>query len=181
MLLAGNGSRRSSCAGSVASQNIFNSRQSKSEFSRKDSIFTHTSEVNLKSDPNSGKAQVNQFILAKPIGKGSFAEVFLGYDIIKKEKVAVKVVQLTKLRRILTSKTTTGVDSLKTEIVIMKKLNHKHLVKLFEVLGDHQNDKIYIITEYMKGGSLASVMQKEKLSIDKIWNYFRQIILGLEY
>ena len=114
----------------------------------------------------------------KEIGKGSYAEVWLGYNIIDKQKYAVKIITLTKLRRILTSKTTTAVDSLKTEIVIMKKLNHKHLVKLYEVLGEKENDKIYIVTEYMKNGSLAALMNKQKLSIELIWFYFRQIILG---
>lgn len=75
--------RRSSEAESVISQNIFSRRFSKAGLSRQDSIFTRVSEVNITSDPNTGKSQVNQFILAKPIGKGSFAEVFLGYDIIK--------------------------------------------------------------------------------------------------
>ena len=115
----------------------------------------------------------------KTIGKGSYAEVWLGYNMMNKEKYAIKIIQLTKLRRILTSKTTTAVDSLKTEIVIMKKLNHKHLVKLYEVLGDQENDKIYIIAEYMKGGSLASLMAKNNLTLDQIWHYFRQIISGI--
>lgn len=135
----------------------------------------------MTQDPTTGKYQVNQYILLKPIGKGSFAEVLLGYNIIDKKKFAVKVVQLTKLRRILTSKNKTGVDSLKTEIVIMKKLDHKHLVKMYEVLGDAESDKIYIITEFMKNGSLASLMSKAPLSKEQIWNYFRQMILGIEY
>ena len=166
---------------SESSQNIFNRRFSRPKLSRQDSIFTHTSNMAVTWDPNTGKSQVNQYILAKPIGKGSFAEVFLGYDVIKKTKCAVKLVQLTKLRRIFTSKTTTGIDSLKTEIVIMKKLDHKHVVKLFEVLGDKDDDKIYIITEYMKGGSLASIMNKTKLNENKIRIYFRQMVMGLEY
>jgi serine/threonine protein kinase len=91
------------------------------------------------------------------------------------------VVQLTKLRRILTSKNTTGVDSLKTEIVIMKKLKHKHLVKLYEVLGDQENDKIFIVTEYMKDGSLASKLEKEELAEETILKYFRQMVVGIDY
>ena len=70
------------------------------------------------------------------------------------KKYAIKVVQLARLRRILTSKTTTGIDSLESEIAIMKKLDYKHLVKMYEVLGDQENDKIYIITEFMNNGAL---------------------------
>ena len=70
------------------------------------------------------------------------------------KKYAIKVVQLGRLRRILTSKTTTGIDSLWSEIAIMKKLKYKHLVKLYEVMGDQEDDRIYIVTEYMKNGAL---------------------------
>ena len=53
------------------------------------------------------------------------------------------------------------------------------MVKLYEVLGDQENDKIYIVAEYMRGGSLASLMNKSKLTMDQIWHYFRQIISGM--
>lgn len=149
--------------------------------SRKDSIYTHTSNMNVTTNPNTGKMQVNQYVLAKKIGKGSFAEVFLGYDVTTKKKFAIKVVQLTKLRRIITSKNKTGVDSLKQEIFIMKKLDHKHLVKMYEVMGDQNEEKIYIVTEYMRGGSLANKLQKGKMNLDVIRKYFRQMVVGLEY
>ena len=134
--------------------NIFSRYQNRNS-QRKESIFSHAScDISVRFDPNSGKEQINNYILVKPIGKGSFAQVFLAYNIDDKHKYAVKVVQLARLRRILTSKTTTGIDSLETEIAIMKKLDFKHLVKMYEVLGDQENDKIYIITEFMKNGAL---------------------------
>jgi [calcium/calmodulin-dependent protein kinase] kinase len=34
------------------------------------------------------------------------------------------------------------------EIAIMKKLEHPYVIKLYEVLDDPQNDKLYLIMEY---------------------------------
>ncbi len=34
------------------------------------------------------------------------------------------------------------------EIAIMKKLDHPYVIKLYEVLDDPQNDKLYLIMEY---------------------------------
>ena len=49
---------------------------------RKESIFSHAScDISVRCDPNTGKEQINNYILIKPVGKGSFAEVFLGYNI----------------------------------------------------------------------------------------------------
>lgn len=45
---------------------------------------------------------------------------------------------------------------LEREIAIMKKLNHPNIVKLYEVIDDHENDKLYLIMEYLTFGSLMS-------------------------
>lgn len=40
-------------------------------------------------------------------------------------------------------------------MAIMKKLDHPYLVKLFEVIDDPQEKKIYLITELIKKGDLG--------------------------
>jgi serine/threonine protein kinase len=44
----------------------------------------------------------------------------------------------------------------------MKKLDHDNVVKLFEVLDDPSVDKLYIIMEYVKNGSLMLKLTKSK-------------------
>jgi [calcium/calmodulin-dependent protein kinase] kinase len=39
----------------------------------------------------------------------------------------------------------------------MKKINHPNIVKLFEVIEDKLTEKIYLVMEYMKKGSLLSI------------------------
>lgn len=63
------------------------------------------------------------------IGKGSFADVFLGYHKVLQHKVAIKVVDVARL--------TKGSEKLKehlaSEIQIMKSMDHENIVKLFDV------------------------------------------------
>jgi serine/threonine protein kinase len=55
-------------------------------------------------------------------------------------------------------------------------------VKLYEVLDDPHVDKIYIIMEYMKNGSLAAKINKAKtITPAVLWKYFRDIIAGTHY
>ena len=43
-------------------------------------------------------------------------------------------------------------DKVKLEIAIMKKLQHKNIIKLYEVIENSNNDKIYLILEFAQGG-----------------------------
>lgn len=42
------------------------------------------------------------------------------------------------------------------EIAIWKKLNHPNIVKLFEVIYDKEEERSYLISEYIDGGSVIS-------------------------
>lgn len=45
---------------------------------------------------------------------------------------------------------------LEREVAIMKKIDHPHLVQLFEVIDDPDDEKIYMVMEYMQKGSIMS-------------------------
>lgn len=57
---------------------------------------------------------------------------------------------------------------LEREVAIMKKIDHPHLVKLYEVIDDPDDDKIYMVMEYMQKGSIMSntYWKKELLEND---------------
>lgn len=45
---------------------------------------------------------------------------------------------------------------LESEIAIMKKVDHKHIVRLLEVIEDAEANKLYLIMEYMNRGAILS-------------------------
>ncbi|CAO3614260.1 unnamed protein product [Cunninghamella echinulata] len=75
-------------------------------------------------------------------------------------------------------------DLVRGEVAILKKLNHPHIVKLFEVLDDPNDDSIYMVFEMAHRGVIMDVSMDEKstpYSNDKARHYFREMILGIEY
>ena len=49
------------------------------------------------------------------------------------------------------------------ELDILKKLAHKHIVKLHEIIDDPASKKIYIVMDYLSGGTLHdSIMKTDK-------------------
>lgn len=54
---------------------------------------------------------------------------------------------------------------------------------MFEIIDDPNQDKLYIITEYAKNGTLADKIIKSKTPLETkvMRKYFRQLIMALEY
>lgn len=81
-------------------------------------------------------------------------------------------------------------SKIRREITIMKKMTHKNVVKLIEVLNDPESKKIYLILEYCAHGEIKwcpgdqleiNAKGPPLLSFAKTRDYFRQVVLGLEY
>ena len=103
--------------------------------------------------------QINDLKMIKLLGKGSFGEVYLSKKISDNNKYyAVKKID-----------SNSNNDKLKKyldyEIKIMKMLNHPNIVKLEEEIK-YQNS-IYIIMEYINGGSLLEQVRKYKNKYQK--------------
>lgn len=94
------------------------------------------------------------------VGSGSFAEVFVCFDVTNNKIYAMKVMNKTKLRRKTISMASNAFDSVKTEMVIMKKLDHPFICKLYEIIDDPNQHKLYLIIEYSKQGSLERKVDK---------------------
>jgi serine/threonine protein kinase len=70
------------------------------------------------------------------------------------------------------------------EIAILKKLQHQNIVKLYEVLDDPDNDYLYMVFELCERGCIIDISMDtvaKPLIINDARNYFRQMILGIEY
>ncbi|GFQ66606.1 hypothetical protein TNCT_226511 [Trichonephila clavata] len=124
---------------------------------------------------------------------GSFGIVKLAYNEEDNIHYAMKVLSKKKLMRRAGlygrvppirdgQKTRKGpLAQIYTEIAILKKLNHPNVVKLFEVLDDPDEDNLYMVFELVQRGPVINVPTKDPLPELKAWQYFRDIIMGIEY
>lgn len=66
----------------------------------------------------------------------------------------------------------------------MRKLRHKNVIELLDVLYNEEKQKMYLIMEYCVGGlqeMLDSVIPEKKLPMHQAHDYFVQLLDGLEY
>ncbi|KXJ97454.1 serine/threonine-protein kinase ATG1 [Microdochium bolleyi] len=98
---------------------------------------------------------VGNFVIGSEIGKGSFAQVYLGKHKVTGAAVAIKSVELGRLNKKLK-------ENLYSEIKILKDLRHPHIVALHDCL--ESTTHINLIMEYCELGDLSLFIKKrEKL------------------
>lgn len=92
------------------------------------------------------------YMLGQTLGDGNFAIVKTGIDIKTKNGVAVKIIDKEKLK---------GKEGMMiNEIRIMRKLDHDHCVKLYDIYESEPH--IYLITELVKDGDLFDCIVKNR-------------------
>ena len=118
--------------------------------------------------------KVPDYIVGDKIGSGACGDVYKAYkkgNINKTETVAIKAVH-----RSLSS----SVESLITEIKLLKKLNHPHIVHLRDFLCDE--NYVYIIMEYCSGGDLSHfIKSRHRLPEAACQRFLQQIASALKY
>ena len=112
--------------------------------------------------------------LAETIGKGHFAVVKLARHVFTGEKVAVKVIDKTKLDEVSKA-------HLFQEVRCMKLVQHPNVVRLYEVI-DTQT-KLYLILELGDGGDMYDYIMKHSQGLDegRARKYFVQIVQAIDY
>ncbi|RWA12106.1 hypothetical protein EKO27_g2993 [Xylaria grammica] len=98
-----------------------------------------------------GDDVVGQFIIGSEIGKGSFAQVYMGKHKVSGAAVAIKSVELARLNKKLK-------ENLYGEIKILKKLLHPHIVALHDCVESKTH--INLIMEYCELGDLSLFIKK---------------------
>ena len=124
-------------------------------------------------NPNYHDNIICDFILKETLGKGTFGVVKLAINNQTREKVAIKIINETKLPK------EEKLNFLR-EIEILKELKHPNIIRIFSHINKEK--QIYIITEYIKGIELFQYISlKKKIPESEACIYFQQIISGLEY
>ncbi|XP_054717035.1 calcium/calmodulin-dependent protein kinase kinase 2-like [Uloborus diversus] len=142
---------------------------------------------------HSNYEQLNHYRLKGEIGQGSFGIVKLAYNEADNTHYAMKVLSKKKLMRRAGlygrvpptrdgHKSRIGpLEQIYREIAILKKLNHPNVVKLFEVLDDPDEDNLYMVFQLIQRGPVINVPTNDPLPETKAWQYFRDIVMGIEY
>lgn len=120
-----------------------------------------------------GPIRVGFYDIERTIGKGNFAVVKLARHRITKNEVAIKIIDKSQLD-------TGNLKKVYREVDIMKRLDHPHIVKLYQVM--ETKNMIYIVSEYASKGEIFDYIARcgrmpERAARFKFW----QILSAVEY
>ncbi len=107
------------------------------------------------------------------LGRGGFGIVYHGYDPNLEREVAIKVLTQKALD------TPVAIERFKFEARVAAKLNHPHIVQVFQ-LGTHEG-RHYIVSPFIRGKTLASIIPENGLEPGRAVEHVLQLLDALAY
>ncbi len=115
----------------------------------------------------------DRYTIERKIGAGGMADVYLAHDVRHNRKVAIKVMHRDLAMRV-------GVDRFLREIETTAKLQHPHILPLFD--SGRVEGTVFYVMPYVEGESLRKRLQREKqLPVDDAVRITTEIASGLDY
>lgn len=114
-----------------------------------------------------------KYEMGRLLGKGTFAKVYYGKQLMTGESVAIKVINKDQLKKEFM------MEQIKREISVMRLVRHPNVVELREVMATKK--KIFVAMEYVKGGELFAKVARGRLREDLARKYFQQLISAVDF
>lgn len=111
-----------------------------------------------------------KYTIEKKLGQGGMGVVYLAYDQILKQAVALKIMAL---------KSESEMERFLREVRAAARLKHPNIVQVYEVGTEGQYH--YFTMEYIEGHSLSALIQNEPLTPKKTAEIIRDIAIALDY
>uniref|UniRef100_A0A0X3PVM6 non-specific serine/threonine protein kinase n=2 Tax=Schistocephalus solidus TaxID=70667 RepID=A0A0X3PVM6_SCHSO len=117
--------------------------------------------------------KIGTYVLEKTIGKGNFSVVKLARHTITQIKVAIKIIDKTRL-------STENLEKAQREVEILKTIQHPNIIKLYQVM---QTAKLLcIVTEYLPNGELFEYIANNGRLTEQVARYkFAEILSAVEH
>ncbi|ETS64197.1 hypothetical protein PaG_01436 [Moesziomyces aphidis] len=122
-------------------------------------------------EPPQGADPEDYYVKQDRVGKGSFGEVYKGFDKRSRQPVAIKIIDLENAED--------EIDDIQQEIAILSQLDSPHVTKYHGSWLKGTN--LWIVMEYCSGGSCSDLMKPGRFREDYIAIVVRELLKGLEY
>lgn len=117
---------------------------------------------------------VGDFHLKHRIGKGNYADVYLGEHKTTGKPYAIKVIAKERFSH---PKLISGLES---EVKIMREFTHRNIVQLERYFSSQNN--FYLVLDYCAGGDLSKFIKKsQRLRENTAFNFLSQIADGISF
>jgi len=117
------------------------------------------------------RQRLGNYWITRFLGRGGFADVYLGEHISLRRLAAIKVLNRRPTREKL--------ERFWTEASITAELPHPHIVQIFDY--DEESAPPFLVMQYARYRSLEAYHRGERLPLDAIVSYVKQIAEALDY